>query len=216
MPYEIWQAVVYEQLRAVKVQLDQGKLQSIYRETGAAVLAVYEAADAREVDQLIAGMPIFRFAEQVTVRALWDLVPALPAYADPPAAPAEQNDDPSDTPRPDLVVEEARIPAVEEAPTAELTASPALATEGEAEGAALAGAASATELFEQDAVQRLQRIENLLTSLVREDEGRDRGFEVEVEATDMHRSAEALSTQAPPARSRGVEIACASLPGEIP
>ena len=212
MPYEIWQAVVYEQLRAVKVQLDQGKLQSIYRETGAAVLAVYEAADAREVDQLIAGMPIFRFAEQVTVRALWDLVPALPTYADPPAAPAEQNGDPSDTPRPDLVVEEARIPAVEEAPTAELTASPALASEGEAEG----GAASATESFEQDAVHRLQRIENLLTSLVREDEGRDRGFEVEVEATDMQRSAEALSTQAPPARSRGVEIARASLPGELP
>ena len=42
---EAWQAVVGEQLKAVKAQYDQGKIRAIYRETGLGVLAIYDAAD---------------------------------------------------------------------------------------------------------------------------------------------------------------------------
>jgi hypothetical protein len=41
------------------------------------VLAIYDAADAREMDQLIAGLPMGRYFVDTTVHALWDMVPAL-------------------------------------------------------------------------------------------------------------------------------------------
>ncbi|MGD9935279.1 MAG: muconolactone Delta-isomerase family protein [Dehalococcoidia bacterium] len=74
---EAWQQVVGDQLRAVKAHYDQGKIRSIYRETGLGVLAVYDVADAREMDQLLAGLPMARFFVESSVHALWDMVPAL-------------------------------------------------------------------------------------------------------------------------------------------
>jgi muconolactone delta-isomerase len=74
---EAWQAIVQDQLRATKAQYDQGKIRAIYRETGVGVLAVYDAADAREMDQLIAGLPMARYFADVSVHPLWDMVPTL-------------------------------------------------------------------------------------------------------------------------------------------
>lgn len=77
MTPEAWQQVVGDQLRAVKSHYDQGKIRSMYRETGLGVLAIYDVADAREMDQLLAGLPMARFFVESTVHALWDMVPAL-------------------------------------------------------------------------------------------------------------------------------------------
>ncbi|MBA4181791.1 MAG: hypothetical protein C0506_14470 [Anaerolinea sp.] len=77
MSPESWQAVVSDQLRATKAQYDQGKIRAIYRETGVGVLAVYDAADAREMDQLIASLPMSRYFADVTVHPLWDMAPTL-------------------------------------------------------------------------------------------------------------------------------------------
>jgi muconolactone delta-isomerase len=77
MSPDAWQAVVGDQLRAVKAHFDQGKIRAIYRETGLGVLAIYDAADAREMDQLIAGLPMGRYFIDTTVHPLWDMVPAL-------------------------------------------------------------------------------------------------------------------------------------------
>lgn len=74
---EAWQTVVAEQLRAVKAQFDQGKIRTIYRETGLGVLAIYDAADAREMDQLVAALPMARYFAQTEVHALWDMAPSL-------------------------------------------------------------------------------------------------------------------------------------------
>jgi muconolactone delta-isomerase len=74
-----WQAVVAEQLRSVKSQYQAGKIKSIYRETGAGVLAIYDVADAREMDQTLAQLPMFPYFESVSVHALWDLAPTLEA-----------------------------------------------------------------------------------------------------------------------------------------
>ena len=74
---DAWQGVVGEQLKAVKAQYDQGKIRAIYRETGLGVLAIYDAADAREMDQLIASLPMSRYFVDTTVHALWDMVPNL-------------------------------------------------------------------------------------------------------------------------------------------
>jgi muconolactone delta-isomerase len=74
---ETWQGIVADQLRATKSQYDQGKIRAIYRETGVGVLAVYEAADPREMDQLIAGLPMNRYFAEITVHPLWDMVPTL-------------------------------------------------------------------------------------------------------------------------------------------
>jgi len=74
---DAWQAVVGEQLKAVKAQYDQGKIRAIYRETGVGVLAIYDAADAREMDQLIALLPMARYFVETTVHPLWDMVPTL-------------------------------------------------------------------------------------------------------------------------------------------
>lgn len=72
-----WQGIVADQLRAVKQQYDQGKIRAMYRETGVGVLAIYDASDAREMDQLIASLPMSRFFAEVIVHPLWDMVPSL-------------------------------------------------------------------------------------------------------------------------------------------
>lgn len=72
-----WQSIVSDQLRAIKTQYDQGKIRSIYRETGVGVLAIYDAADAREMDQLIATLPMARYFAEVSVHPLWDMVPTI-------------------------------------------------------------------------------------------------------------------------------------------
>jgi len=74
---EAWQSLVADQLRAVKSQYDQGKIKAIYRETGLGVLAIYDATDAREMDQLLAQLPMYRFFVETAVHALWDMGPSL-------------------------------------------------------------------------------------------------------------------------------------------
>ena len=80
-PHEVssdaWQSIVADQLRATKAQYDQGKIRAIYRETGVGVLAIYDATDAREMDQLVASLPMARYFAEVTIHPLWDMVPAL-------------------------------------------------------------------------------------------------------------------------------------------
>jgi muconolactone delta-isomerase len=77
MSPESWQAIVAEQLKATKAHFDQGKLRAIYRETGVGVLAIYDAADAREMDQLLAALPMSRYFAEVSVHPLWDMAPTL-------------------------------------------------------------------------------------------------------------------------------------------
>ena len=77
MTPEVWQAAVSEQLHATKAHYDQGKIKAIYRETGVGVLAIYDAADAREMDQLIAQLPMYRYFADVSVHAVWDMAPTL-------------------------------------------------------------------------------------------------------------------------------------------
>jgi len=77
MSPDAWQGVVAEQLRTTRTHYEQGKIRSIFRETGLGVLAIYEVADAREMDQLIAAMPMARYFAEVQVHALWDMAPAL-------------------------------------------------------------------------------------------------------------------------------------------
>lgn len=74
---EAWQAVVADQLKAVKSQYDQGKIKAIYREAGLGVLAIYDAADAREMDQLLAALPMYRYFVDTSVHPLWDMAPTL-------------------------------------------------------------------------------------------------------------------------------------------
>lgn len=77
MSPEAWQQVVAEQLRATRDQYTEGKIKAIYRETGVGVLAIYDAADARDMDQLIAALPMARYFADVSVHPVWDMVPAL-------------------------------------------------------------------------------------------------------------------------------------------
>lgn len=77
MDADQWQSVVAEQLRTVKTQFQSGKIKSIYRETGAGVLAVYDVKDAREMDQTLAQLPMFPYFSEVNVHALWDLAATL-------------------------------------------------------------------------------------------------------------------------------------------
>jgi muconolactone delta-isomerase len=77
MNSDAWQSVVAEQLRTVKSQFEAGKIKSIYRETGAGVLAIYDTRDARDMDQTLAQLPMFPYFEQVTVHSLWDMAPTL-------------------------------------------------------------------------------------------------------------------------------------------
>lgn len=76
---ESWQAVVAEQLRSVKGLYHQGKIKAIYRETGLGVLAIFDVADPREMDQVLAQLPMARYFESTTVHALWDMAPTLEA-----------------------------------------------------------------------------------------------------------------------------------------
>lgn len=79
MSPDAWQQVVTEQYRAVKQLYEGGKLKAIYREVGVGVLAIFDVADAREMDQLLAGLPMYRYFVETTVHALWDLAPTLAA-----------------------------------------------------------------------------------------------------------------------------------------
>lgn len=72
-----WQTIVADQLRAVKGQYDQGKIRAIYRETGVGVLAIYDVNDAREMDQLLAALPMSRYLVETTVHPAWDMAPTL-------------------------------------------------------------------------------------------------------------------------------------------
>jgi muconolactone delta-isomerase len=74
---ESWQTIVADQLRAVKQQYDQGKIRAIYRETGVGVLAIYDVTDPREMDQLIAALPMSRYFVETAVNAVWDMAPTL-------------------------------------------------------------------------------------------------------------------------------------------
>lgn len=74
---EAWQSLVADQLKAVKAQYDQGKIRAIYRETGVGVLAIYDVPDPREMDQLIAQLPMARYFAEVTVHPVWDMAPTL-------------------------------------------------------------------------------------------------------------------------------------------
>ncbi|MFQ5382698.1 MAG: muconolactone Delta-isomerase family protein [Dehalococcoidia bacterium] len=82
MTAEAWQAVTAEQLRTIKSHHDQAKLKSVYRETGVGVLAIYDVDDAREMDQLIAGMPMVKYFAEVSVNAMWDMAPVLEGLQD--------------------------------------------------------------------------------------------------------------------------------------
>jgi len=77
MTAEGWQTVVGEQLRVTKAQYEAGKIRAIYRETGSGVLAIYDVSDAREMDQLLASLPMSRYFADVSVHALWDMALAL-------------------------------------------------------------------------------------------------------------------------------------------
>jgi muconolactone delta-isomerase len=77
MSPDAWQGVVAEQLRTIRTHYDQGKIRAIFRETGLGVLAIYDVTDAREMDQLIAAMPMSRYFADVQVHALWDMASAL-------------------------------------------------------------------------------------------------------------------------------------------
>lgn len=74
---DAWQAVVSDQLRATKAHYDAGKIHAIYRETGIGVLAFYDVADAKEMDQLLAGLPMSRYFADVEVHPVWDMAPTL-------------------------------------------------------------------------------------------------------------------------------------------
>jgi muconolactone delta-isomerase len=76
---ESWQTIVGEQLKTVKGQYEQGKIKAIYREAGQGVLAIYDVADAREMDQLLAQLPMARFFVETSASALWDMAPTLQA-----------------------------------------------------------------------------------------------------------------------------------------
>lgn len=77
MSPESWQAIVSDQYHATRSQFEQGKIRSIYRETGLGVLAIYDVADAQEMDQVLAGLPMARYFAEVSVHALWDMIPGL-------------------------------------------------------------------------------------------------------------------------------------------
>jgi len=74
---DAWQTIVADQLKAVKGQYDQGKIRAIYREPGIGVLAIYETSDSREMDQLLAALPMSRYFAEVTVHPVWDMAPTL-------------------------------------------------------------------------------------------------------------------------------------------
>ncbi len=77
MTAEAWQAIVGAQLQATRSHYEQGRIKAIYRETGLGVLAIYDVPDARELDQLLAQLPMAPYFAESTVHALWDLGPVL-------------------------------------------------------------------------------------------------------------------------------------------
>ena len=77
LPADQWQTVVADQLRATKALKDAGKITAIYRETGIGVLAIFNVADAAEMDQTLAGLPMNRYFSEVSANAIWDMSAAL-------------------------------------------------------------------------------------------------------------------------------------------
>ena len=77
MTPESWQTVTAEQLRVIKGHYDEGKVKSIFRETGVGVLAIYDVADAREMDTIVAMMPMSRYFADVSIHPVWDMAPVL-------------------------------------------------------------------------------------------------------------------------------------------
>lgn len=77
MSNDEWQTLVADQLRAVKALHQAGKIKAIYRETGVGVLAIFDAADGRDIDQELAQLPLFRYFERIEVHPLWDMAPQL-------------------------------------------------------------------------------------------------------------------------------------------
>ena len=41
------------------------------------MLAIFDVADAAEMDQILAGLPMGRYFSSVSANALWDMGPAL-------------------------------------------------------------------------------------------------------------------------------------------
>lgn len=74
-----WQGIVADQLKFVKGLWEQGKVKAVYRETGIGVLAIFDVADAREMDGLLAQLPMAKYFESVSAHALWDMAPTLEA-----------------------------------------------------------------------------------------------------------------------------------------
>jgi muconolactone delta-isomerase len=74
---DAWQTLVADQLRAMKVHHEQGRVRAVYRETGAGVLAIFDVPGAQDMDQYLAQMPLARYFAEVSVHALWDMAPTL-------------------------------------------------------------------------------------------------------------------------------------------
>jgi muconolactone delta-isomerase len=72
-----WQEVNSGQLTAVKALHEAGTIKAIYRETGVGVLAIFDVADAQQMDQELRGLPMFRYFASTETHALWDMAPAL-------------------------------------------------------------------------------------------------------------------------------------------
>jgi muconolactone delta-isomerase len=72
-----WQQVSSAQVEAFRSHYQQGKIRSIYREAGRGVLAIYDVADAQEMDQILLQMPMAPYFEDVAVQALWDMEPVI-------------------------------------------------------------------------------------------------------------------------------------------
>ena len=77
MPDAAWQETTANQLSTVKSLRDAGTIKAIYRETGVGVLAIFDVSDAQQMDQELRGLPMFRYFDEITVHALWDMAPAL-------------------------------------------------------------------------------------------------------------------------------------------
>jgi muconolactone delta-isomerase len=73
MSNEAWQSLTADQVRAVKQQINEGKIIAIYREVGEGVIAVYNVASAEEMDRILSLLPMGRFFADVDVRPIWDM-----------------------------------------------------------------------------------------------------------------------------------------------
>lgn len=77
MSAEDWQRITADQFQFIKQQYESGEIRAIYRETGHGVLAIYDVESAQAMDQVLAQMPMGPYFHDVSVHALWDMVPVL-------------------------------------------------------------------------------------------------------------------------------------------